>query len=50
MNNNSLSLKIEDGFALIEFDQPDSKVNVLSSELMGELKEIIEQLSGRQDL
>ncbi len=48
--NNSLNLKIENGFALIEFDQPDSKVNVLSSAVMGELKEIVGQLAGRQDL
>ena len=50
MNNNSLSLKIENGFALIEFDQPDSKVNVLSSALMKELAGIIAQLASMSDL
>ena len=46
----SLNLKIENGFAVIEFDQPDSKVNVLSSSSMGELKAIISQLKTMQDL
>ena len=50
MNNNSLSLKIENEFALIEFDQPDSKVNVLSSAVMKELEGIIAQLSSKPDL
>ena len=60
MNNNSLSLKIEDGFAVIEFDQPEAKVNptlaskggvnVLSAAVMKELEGIIAQLSPRRDL
>ena len=50
MNNNSLNLKIEDGFAVVEFDQPEAKVNVLSSAVMKELEGIIAQLSSRRDL
>ena len=50
MNNNSLSLKIENGFALIEFDQLDSKVNVLSAAVMKELAGIIAQLASMSDL
>ncbi|MEK7868050.1 MAG: enoyl-CoA hydratase-related protein, partial [Candidatus Omnitrophota bacterium] len=47
---NNLKLRIEDGFAVIEFDQPDSKVNVLSSSSLNELAAIIAQLNNRQDL
>lgn len=47
---NNLKLKIENGFAIIEFDQPDSKVNVLSSSSLAELEAIIAQLKTRQDL
>jgi len=47
---NNLKLKIENGFAVIEFDQPDSKVNVLSSSSLGELEAIILQLKTMQDL
>ena len=50
MNNNSLSLKIENGFAVIEFDQPEAKVNVLSSAVMKELAGIIAQLASMSDL
>ena len=50
MNTNSLNLKIENGFAVIEFDQPEAKVNVLSSAVMKELEGIIAQLSSRRDL
>jgi 3-hydroxyacyl-CoA dehydrogenase/enoyl-CoA hydratase/3-hydroxybutyryl-CoA epimerase len=46
----NLKLKIENGFAVIEFDQPDSKVNVLSSFSLTELETIIKQLNNRQDL
>lgn len=45
-----LKLKIEKELAVIEFEQFDSKVNVLSSSALMELKEIIKQLSQRQDL
>ncbi|MDO8602925.1 MAG: 3-hydroxyacyl-CoA dehydrogenase NAD-binding domain-containing protein [Candidatus Omnitrophota bacterium] len=47
---NNLKLKIENGFAIIEFDQPDSKVNVLSSSSLKELEAVIAQLKNRQDL
>ena len=47
---NNLKLRIEDGFAIIEYDQPDSKVNVLSSSSLNELATIIAQLNNRQDL
>ncbi len=43
-------LKIEKEFAVIEFDQPDSKVNVLSALSLAELKEIISQLNKREGL
>src|SRR3972149_2499480 len=46
----ALRLKIDNGFAIIEFDQPDSKVNVLSAEVIKELEGIIAQLQGRQDV
>src|SRR3989338_3937375 len=47
---NNLKLKIENGFAVIEFDQPDSKINVLSSSSLAELEAIIERLNNTQDL
>ena len=50
MNTNSLNLKIENGVAVIEFDQPESKVNVLSSAVMKELAGIIGQLASLKDL
>lgn len=46
----SLKLKIENGFAVIEFDQPDSKINALSSSSLAELETIIAQLNNTQDL
>jgi len=45
-----LKLRIENNFAVIEFDQPDAKVNVLSSLSLSELQEIIRQLGKRKDL
>ncbi len=48
--NQSLRLKIENEFAIIEFDQQDAKVNVLSTQSMTELAEIISQLRLRRDL
>src|SRR3990167_4679555 len=45
-----VNLRIEGGFAIIEFDQPESKVNVLSASALKELDGIIAQLSSRQDL
>ena len=47
---NNLNLKIENGFAVIEFDQPDSKINALSSSSLAELEAIIAQLNNTQDL
>lgn len=46
----ALDLKIQGQFAIIKFDQPDSKVNVLSTPIMGELKGIVLQLQDRRDL
>jgi 3-hydroxyacyl-CoA dehydrogenase / enoyl-CoA hydratase / 3-hydroxybutyryl-CoA epimerase len=46
----SLALRIENEFAVIEFDQLDSKVNVLSSASMAELQGLISQLRARVDL
>lgn len=48
--DNCLTLKIENGFAVIEFDQPDSKVNVLSAENLTELEKLIQQLNEKKDL
>src|SRR3989338_1137675 len=45
-----LKLRIDKEFAIIEFDQPDSKVNVLSAQVMKDLEEVIAQLEGRGDL
>jgi 3-hydroxyacyl-CoA dehydrogenase/enoyl-CoA hydratase/3-hydroxybutyryl-CoA epimerase len=42
--------RIENGFAIVEFDQPDSKVNVLSAQSLSEFLAIIQQLSKQQDL
>lgn len=46
----NLKLRIENEFAIIEFDQTDSKVNVLSAASMTELQKIISQISARQNL
>ncbi|MEK6728064.1 MAG: 3-hydroxyacyl-CoA dehydrogenase NAD-binding domain-containing protein [Candidatus Omnitrophota bacterium] len=46
----NLKLRIENEFAIIEFDQPDSKANVLSQASMTELQEIILKLNARNDL
>jgi 3-hydroxyacyl-CoA dehydrogenase/enoyl-CoA hydratase/3-hydroxybutyryl-CoA epimerase len=46
----TLNVEFKDGFAVIEFDQPDSKVNVLSSQGMVELEQIISQMEQRKDL
>ncbi|MCQ9207960.1 MAG: 3-hydroxyacyl-CoA dehydrogenase NAD-binding domain-containing protein [Omnitrophica bacterium] len=42
-----LHLKIKNRIAILEFDQPDSKVNVLNTDSMRELDEIIEQLADK---
>ena len=46
----SLNLRIENEFAIIEFDQPESKANILSAQSLLELGEIISQLEKRKDL
>ena len=50
MKMQSFRLKMEEGFAIIEFDQPDSKVNVLSAAALRELDEIITQVQAWQDV
>jgi 3-hydroxyacyl-CoA dehydrogenase/enoyl-CoA hydratase/3-hydroxybutyryl-CoA epimerase len=42
----ALNLKIEGKIAILEFDQPDSKVNVLNTSTMRELSDIITRLKG----
>ncbi len=42
----SLNLKIENKIAILEFDQPDSKVNMLNTQTMTELAGIIDRLKG----
>ena len=44
---NNLNLKIENNIAFIEFNQPESKVNVLNTGTMRELENIIDQLAGK---
>ena len=46
----AIFLRIEKEIAVIEFDQPNSKANVLSSASLGELNAIIIQLAERRDL
>jgi len=41
----ALNLKIENQIAILEFDQPDSKVNLLNSATMQELAQILNQLA-----
>jgi len=43
----NLNFKIENKIAIIEFDQPDSKVNVLNEEVMSEFSAIIKQLADK---
>ncbi|MBI5124549.1 MAG: enoyl-CoA hydratase/isomerase family protein, partial [Candidatus Omnitrophica bacterium] len=43
----SFNLKIEGAIAILEFDQPDSKVNVLDTPAMQEFYEAIKQLAAR---
>lgn len=47
---NFFNLKIDDNFAFLEFDQPDSKVNILSSAAMAELEKIIFSLKNNTEL
>lgn len=46
----NLKLKFQNEFAVIEFDQLDSKVNVLSAVIMAELEKIITELSKKNGL
>src|SRR3989338_10030777 len=46
----ALRLRIENGFAIIEFDQPDSKVNFLSAANLTELAKLIQELNKKKDL
>lgn len=45
----ALNLKIEKNIAILEFNQPHSKVNVLNTETMRELAGIIEKLSEKSN-
>lgn len=47
---NNIKLRFQNEFAVIEFDQLDSKVNVLSAATLSELQVIIRQLGKRKDL
>lgn len=42
---NALNLKIENDIAILEFDMPDSRVNVLNRQTMQELDSIMDQLA-----
>lgn len=46
----ALKLKIEDGFALIEFDQPESRANILSAQSLLEVDGIISRLEQEKGL
>ena len=46
----NITLKFQKDIAVLEFDMPDSKVNVLSTPVMEELKDIIAQFKNRSDL
>lgn len=46
----NLNLEINDNIAILEFDQPDSKVNVLGRESMSELDKTLNQLSEKSEL
>lgn len=46
----NIKFRVDDGFAIIEFDEPDSKVNVLSAEVLKEFDEIISQICAASGL
>ena len=46
----SINFRIENSIATIEFDQPDSKVNLLSSEVMKTLDGILEEVRNKSEL
>ena len=47
---NTLNLRIEKEIAIIEFDQPDSKVNVLNTDTMRELDGAIDGILGKPEI
>lgn len=47
---NNIKFKFHENIVVIEFDMPDSKVNVLSTPVMEELKNILAQLNERTDV
>ncbi len=46
----NLNLRVIKDVAIIEFDQPDSRVNVLNTETMKELGSVLEQVSNKSGL
>ncbi len=46
----NIKFRVENEFAIIEFDAPDSKVNVLSAEVLKEFDELISQVSASPGL
>ncbi|MEW6042411.1 MAG: enoyl-CoA hydratase-related protein, partial [Elusimicrobiota bacterium] len=48
--NNSVKFKVEQNVGFIEFDQPDSKVNVLNTRTMIEIENILGQIEKEQNL
>lgn len=46
----ALNLRIEKDIAVIEFDQPDSRVNVLNTDTMRELNTAIDTVLGRSEI
>ncbi|MEK6647047.1 MAG: 3-hydroxyacyl-CoA dehydrogenase NAD-binding domain-containing protein [Candidatus Firestonebacteria bacterium] len=45
--DNSVKLRIEQEIAFIEFDTPDSKVNILNAQTITEFEHILDELSGK---
>jgi 3-hydroxyacyl-CoA dehydrogenase/enoyl-CoA hydratase/3-hydroxybutyryl-CoA epimerase len=45
----ALNLRIENKIAILEFDQPDSKVNILNTQTMQELTDIINELKAKPE-
>ncbi len=46
----TLNLRVEKDVAIIEFDQPDSRVNVLNSDTMRELDESLDTVHGKPEI
>ncbi len=49
-NNSAVFFRVENNVGFIEFDQPDSKVNVLGSALMQRLNSILDEVSQKTTL